>query len=285
MKNKSSIAVIVLVLTGVGTTGSAQVLSENIEGFSVVGKGLVTAKPNLVEIDLEVSAASELTADAIVKYRDAKRRIHDAFTSLKLENIAIEERGLGVEQKGMQNNYYFGGMPPSSRAKTEVQLSRKLVLKCSNIRKMDEDKLLQQIGKFLDVAQDAGAKVGKQNENSRYYYYDYPQNLGLTRFVLDDFDSLQEAAYEKAINDARTRAQRLARLSGVTLGPIVAVREIVVPGDRSPNTNYYPWNQDDENLPKRLETAKFQEIPVRVELMVRFEIQSGPKGKERAEKR
>ena len=30
--------------------------------------------PNLVEIDLEVSASSELTADAIVKYRDAPKR-------------------------------------------------------------------------------------------------------------------------------------------------------------------------------------------------------------------
>ena len=47
--------------------------AENIEGFTVAGKGAVAARPNLLEIDLEVSAASELTADAIVKYRDASR--------------------------------------------------------------------------------------------------------------------------------------------------------------------------------------------------------------------
>ena len=57
------------------------------------------------------------------------------------------------------------------------------------------------------------------------------QNNGLVRFVVDDFDKLQEEAYEKAIADARARAERLARLSKVELGPIVAVREIVVPGD------------------------------------------------------
>ena len=51
------------------------------------------------------------------------------------------------------------------------------------------------------------------------------------RFVLEDFDKVQEEAYEKAIADARSRAERLARLSKVELGPIVAVREIVVPGD------------------------------------------------------
>ena len=57
---------------------------------------------------------------------------------------------------------------------------------------------------------------------------------GLVRFVLEDFDKLQEEAYEKAIADARARAERLARLSKVELGPIVAIREIVVPGDTSP---------------------------------------------------
>ena len=55
---------------------------------------------------------------------------------------------------------------------------------------------------------------------------------GLVRFVLEDFDKLQEEAYEKAIADARRRAERLAGLSNVELGPIVAVREVVVPGDR-----------------------------------------------------
>jgi hypothetical protein len=46
----------------------------------------------------------------------------------------------------------------------------------------------------------------------------------------------------------------------------------VVPGDRSANT-------EDEPARKRLETAKFQEIPVRVELLVRFEVHQKPGGK------
>src|SRR5581483_627799 len=74
---------------------------ENIEGFTVSGKGAVAAKPNRMEIDLLVASASELTADAIVKYRDAKRRLQDAFRDLKLDNVAVEERGLLVDQKGM----------------------------------------------------------------------------------------------------------------------------------------------------------------------------------------
>jgi uncharacterized protein YggE len=285
--NRSKIAVIVLVLTLTGAgraraqfsmgSGSG---SENIEGFTVVGKSSVAAKPNLVEIDLEVTAASELSADAIVKYRDARRRLRDAFTALKLDNVTVEERGLLVDQKGTMNPNYFGGYQPNARTKTEVQLTRKLVVKNANIRAMDEEALLQQIAKLLDVAQDAGGKVGGQGNFNPYYYNPYSMNSrGLVRFVLDDFDKLQEEAYEKAVADARSRAQRLARLSGVELGPIVAVRELAVPGERVQNLNisiYSIANTEDDRPGKRLETSKFQEIPVRVELLVRFQVRPKP---------
>jgi uncharacterized protein len=167
----------------------------------------------------------------------------------------------------MQNPYFFGGMP-NTRAKTEVQLSRKLVVKAIDIRAMGEDTVLQLVGKLLDVAQDSGGRVGGQNDWNPYYYNPWQRNnTGLVRFVLDDFDKLQEETYEKAIADARARALRLARLSRVELGPIVAVRELVVPGDRFVTS-------EDEVSKKRLEVSRFQEIPIRVELLVRFEVHS-----------
>jgi uncharacterized protein YggE len=282
--NKLSIAAIVLSLVVAGAVrparaqffdpmGGLQGPPQNIEGFTVAGKGSVAAKPDLVEIDLEVSASSELTADAIVKYRDAKRRIRDAFAALKLANIGVTERGLSVDQKGMMQNPYFFDFQPNARTKTEVQLARKLVVKAADIRKMDEEAVLQLVGRLLDVAQDAGARVGGQPNFYPYYYrYNQGPTGGLVRFVVEDFDKIQEQAYEQAIADARARAERLARLSKVELGSIVAVREIAVPGDRS-------GNADDEPPRKRLETAKFQEIPVRVELLVRFEVHPKPQVK------
>jgi uncharacterized protein len=283
--NKPSIAAVAITLFILGSAVPARAqffepgmaapaAGGNIEGFTVSGKGYAAAKPDLVEVDTEVSAASELTADAIVKYRDAKRRIRDAFTALKLENIGIEERGLAVDQKGMQQNPYYFDYQPNNRTKTEVQLTRKLVVKASGIRKMDEEGVLQLVGRLLDVAQDAGAKVGPQNNNYPYYYYRWNMNQGggLVRFVLEDFDKVQDEAYDKAIADARARAERLARLSKVELGAIVGVREISVPADRAPNS-------DDEPPKKRLETAKFQEVPVRVELLVRFEVRPQNGGK------
>jgi uncharacterized protein YggE len=282
---RPSLAVFAVTLALLGNVGRARAqfydpggydgaaASPNIAGFTVVGKATVAAKPEFAEIDLEVSAASELTADAIVKYRDAKRRLKDAFSALKLGNITVEERGLLVDQKGMQQNPYYFEPQQNTRAKTEVQLTRKLVVKATDIRKLDEEGVLQLVGRLLDVAQDAGAKVGPQHNNNYYYYryYDQPQS-GLVRFVLEEFDKFQEEAYEKAIAYARSRAERLARLSGVELGPVLAVREISVPSDRAMQ------QQQDEIPRKRLETSRFQEIPVRVELLVRFDIRSKPGG-------
>jgi uncharacterized protein YggE len=243
----------------------------NIEGFTVTGKGGVAAKPNRLEIDLEISASSELTADAIVKYRDAKRRLQEAFTALKLEHVSVEERGLLVDQKGAQFNPYFFDYQPNRKAKVEVQLSRKLVVKCSEIRKLDEEAILQLVAKLLDVAQDAGGKVGgSQNDFNPYFYNRFDtQQSGLVRFILDDFDKLEDEAYAKAMADAEARAQRLAKLSRVKLRSVTAVRETSVPGQQESG-------QEDPMPKKRLESSRFQEIPVKVELVVRYSIDELP---------
>jgi uncharacterized protein YggE len=291
--SKSGISAIALALSFAMAAGSArgQVYygpyyagaggsSPNIEGLTVAGKSTVMARPNVIEIDLSVSASSELSADAIVKYRDARRKLRDAFAALKLGNVALEERGLKVDQKGSSYSPYWFDYNPNQRTKTEVELSRKLVVRGTDIRKLDEDAVLQLVAKLLDVAQDAGGHVGGQQQNDYYSWrWGGGQNNGLVRFVVEDFDKLQEEAYEKAVADARARAERLARLSKVELGPIVAIREVIVPGDTGPN-------QDDENPNrKRLETPKFQEVPVRVELMVRFEVISKPNPKGRSAER
>jgi uncharacterized protein YggE len=255
----------------------------NINGFAVVGKGTAAAKPNRLEIDLEVSASSELSADAIVKYRDAKKRLQDAFSTLKMSNVAIEERGLLVDQKGQAFNPYYMDMPPARKGKVEVQLRRKLVVTVSNIRSLDEEALLQLVAKLLDVAQDAGGKVGGGADFNPYYYRFNQMGGKLVRFILDDYDALQEKAYGEAITDARAKAARLAKLSGVELGRVSGVREILVPGEKpAPGMGlfYYgvPDTETDEDVPrKRLESTRFQEIPVRVELQVRFDLTGSPK--------
>lgn len=252
-------------------------------GFTVKGKGLVKAAPNALEIELQVAAASELTADAIVKYRDARKRLEIAFSALKLENVRVLEQGLLVDQKAAVASPYYYDSPPA-RGKSEVQLSRRLIVRCDRIGGMDEEAVMQLVARLLDVAQDAGGQVGPSPSNNNTYYYDgYPRsNPPLVQFVLDDFQPLEQKAYEQAMNDARTRATRLATISGVTLGPVVSARETVVPGESASSSA-------NDDLPyliarairpadvspmsaRRLVSPRFQEISVPVELVVRFAV-------------
>ncbi len=64
-------------------------------------------------------------------------------------------------------------------------------------------------GKVLSAATSAGAN----------------QLYGL-RFELEDLAPLQAEARKKAVEDARARAERLAQLSGVKLGPAVSIIEV-----------------------------------------------------------
>ena len=121
--NRSDIAVICFSALALAITaspargqiadGSGAFGTQNIDGFAVVGKGTAAAKPNKLEIDLEVSASSELSADAIIKYRDAKKRLQDAFSTLKMSNVAVEEKGLLVDEKGQAFNPYYMDTPPA----------------------------------------------------------------------------------------------------------------------------------------------------------------------------
>jgi uncharacterized protein YggE len=262
--------------SGVALAQAGSTPSPNLEGFTVAGKGSVAAKPNRLEIDLEISASSEMTSDVIVKYRDAKKRIQEAFTALKMANVTVEERALAVDQKGQVFNPYMMDTPPARKGKVEVQLSRKLVVNCTNIRDMDEEAILQLVARLLDVAQDAGAKVGGGGDFNPYSYrWGASNNTALVRFILDDYDPLLEKAYQAAVVDARTRASRLAKLSGLELGAIGGVREVLVPGEKTQNNSspyfYYDMPSTEEESPKKQLTAsKFQEIPIKVELQVRF---------------
>ncbi len=141
--------------------------------------------------------------------------------------------------------------------------------------------MLQLVGRLLDVAQDAGAKVGPQNNMNSYYYYRYGHEprIGLgavrpRRFRQGSGRSLREGDRRRARSGRAAGAAEQGRA-----GPIVAIREVAVPGDK-PAMDDRPHSTADESPQKRLETAKFQDVPVRVELLVRFEVHPSARRRE-----
>ncbi len=251
------------------------------DGITVSGTGEVAARPNLVEIDLQVSGKAELTGDALVKYRDAKQRVLDALAKLKLENMNSSEHGLSISVGGSaeQQQRVINGMMQNA-GKNQVDVSSVVRVRFNNVRDVPPEELIKTIGRLLDAAHDAGIDIGPNAADMmRAYRYGQALTNNLpVRFVLSDLSELREAAYEKAVHDARDRATRLAKLHQVKLGSALSIQETLVSGD-NPTVQqvYQPYQQNStqplvESDGPRIVSSSLAPVPVQVKLMVRFAI-------------
>lgn len=249
------------------------------DGITVYGAGETIAKPDLVEINMRATANAELTADAIVKYRDAKRRILEGFEKLKLEKLKIEELGVSLTNHTAAEAMQMamrGMVDTNSAAKSKVEIASSLQLRVSGIKDQSIEQVMEMVGKLLDAAKDSGAEIGPSAADvNMAWRYGQQANSALVRFVVLDLDALREKAYETAVANARARAVRLAKLNGIRVGDVLSVQEVQISGDDGGYTTT-PWGQvvatqSKINEPK-ITSDTFAEIPFRVKLMVRFGI-------------
>lgn len=272
--------IVALTLVGNAALGWAQFMpnAAATDGISVYGTGEVSARPNLVEIDLHVSGKAELTGDALVKYRDAKKRVIEALEKLKVKNMTTEEYGLSITVgNSLEQQQRFNNGMPQTPGKPQVDVSSTVRAKLTAVRDVPAEDLIKTVGKLMDVAQDSGVSVGPNPaEVMRAMRYNQAvSNASPVRFVLADLAELREKAYEKAVADARSRATRLAKLHHVTLGSALSIQEILVGGDQI-TVNGAQFNQanpsdDEEGLP-RIASTTLAPVPVQVKLLVRFAI-------------
>jgi uncharacterized protein YggE len=232
-------------------------------GISVSGSGEVKAKPNVVEINASVTGDAELAADAIVKYRDARRRAVEALNGLKLEGLKVESGGFSVNQgvdPASAQAMMQGNAAPAAKSRVNVSEQLKLVL--SGLDKVNDEELMDTVLKILDTGRDAGLQIGKGSPRNYYEMQMYmnegggSQKAGLVVFKLKDPESLREKAYKQAMDNVRKNGERLAGLAGVKLGRISSVRDTAAAGA-----------QKDE-----LTSPVYKEISVKVNLAAQYEI-------------
>ncbi len=253
--------------------------ADNSDGITVIGNGEAKSRPTQVEISGLVAGDAELAADAIVKYRDAKKHAVDALNNLKLASLAIESQGFTVNQAMDQNMQMqmMRGMQAGANAKAKVQVAEQLRLVLKDLDKIENEKLMDTLLKVLDTAKDNGLVVGPGLPQN-YYQMQMAMQQGraqsMITFKLPDPKDLRDAAYKDAMDNARNRAQRLADLSGVKLGKIVSIREGVVGGSPNVNVSVDPYGNA-MRAPTEgtdLTSQMFTEIPIKVALTVQFEI-------------
>lgn len=163
--------------------------------ITVVGEGKVKIKPDIAraQIGVEVMKASVKEAS------DANKATLDAvLAALKAQGIAekdIQTSGFSIFAER------YGPEGPLPENQTNYRVS-------NNVSVVIRD--LDKVGATLDAAIEAGAN-----------------NIFGIEFGLDNTDASESEARKGAVADAKAKAEELAELTGVTVGDVVSVSEVI----------------------------------------------------------
>jgi len=168
--------------------------------ITVVGNGQVSLVPDIAEISIgaEVSAGTVAEAKA-----DVDSRIDAILVVLKEMGIAEKDIQTSNYNIYYERDFYFEG--PQSDMPEKAEGSYRV----SNMLRVTV-RDIEMVSEVLDAAVEAGAN----------------QMYGVS-FTVSDEQIWQSEAREKAMADAKSRAEELAGLTSVELGEVLSVSEVL----------------------------------------------------------
>ncbi|MCA9022934.1 MAG: SIMPL domain-containing protein [Planctomycetaceae bacterium] len=207
------------------TMSIPSVAGEN-QGITVMGLGSVEAKPSVVELTGVVIGQGQLAGDAVTKFHGNRRRAETAFKNLKIPGLEVVEEGMSLYSSlnATQMQAMMRGMAVNNTDSQELSVSETLKLRVTGIDKLSSQELLEMIVRIVDSGKDAGVIIGNDTSPSVPGTYNPSKARNtMATFKVTDVDKLKEAAYEQAVKDARTQAEKLAKLTGVKLGKVISI--------------------------------------------------------------
>lgn len=278
-------------------------------GITTMGIGYVNVRPSAVEFRTRIVGASEIAGDALLKYQQYRGEAIESLKKLGLENLTITVGGIATSYAGDYSQemqvWGFGGggmfMPQpagagGTGAKTEVSMSSVLRVRLNDLSKLSEEDAVRTVATVFDQLRDQGMFVVPINSVSadsldaadQEIYQYYGQAAVIATYYVEGAKKIRQQARERAFAGAKENAEELAKLAGVKLGTVRAIREINVDNqsmmparmmfmDDDGNDVLVDNLTDDEDSPEsladRVSSRFFRDVRVRVGLQVRFAIQ------------
>jgi uncharacterized protein YggE len=189
MKHRNSFAVAVAAAAWLAAPALAQVPPPAI---SVSGEATVSVAPDQAQIDAGVSSEAKTAREASEANNAAMGKV-----LLALKGAGIEEKDYQTARLSLQPQYAPNRTGPS--AVTGYRASNRVSIKLRDVTK---------VANVIDTLVGAGA-----NE------------IGGIHFVVSQASKLLDEAREKAVADARRKAEIYAKAAGVTLGEPLGISE------------------------------------------------------------
>lgn len=205
--------------------------SAPVRGITVSGVGRASGAPNVARSTIGVEARAGTAEEATA---EVNARMAQVIAALKQAGVAAADIRTSTLSLNFERNYEQPPRPvelpmptaapavaPAAPGKSKPVAAKPDVAPAPPTVKLPQGfynasnsvevtiRNLDSAGKVLSAATSAGAN----------------QVYGL-RFELEDLTALQAEARKKAVEDARSRAERLAQLSGTKLGPAISIVEV-----------------------------------------------------------
>lgn len=161
--------------------------------INISGEGKVSSVPDIATIDLGVTSEAKTVKQA---QDDNTKKMNDIVKAIK--DMGVAEKDIQTTNYNIYPKYSYS----QTRGTSEIvgyTVSQSVALK---IRELDK------VGSIL-------AKAGELGANQ----------VGGVQFTIDEPDSLKSDARQKAIKDAKDKANTLAKELGVSLGRVVSFSE------------------------------------------------------------
>jgi hypothetical protein len=177
------------------------------------GIGSVYAKPDLVLTSFSVITEAETVEETMTPNAEKMNEIINAIKEQGVEQNDIKTTDFNIYPRyeyPKSSTYYY----ESERMLVGYEMTQTVEVKIRDLTK---------VGEIIQSATDAGAN-----------------QVGSLQFTIDDQDSLKAEAREKAIQNAKDKAQELASQLGIKLGKIISFSE-------SNYTPYYSYDAKNES--------------------------------------
>jgi uncharacterized protein YggE len=194
------LAVLAVQLTGVSlaraAASTASTVQESSREITVTGTGTASAQPDIAQVSIGVQVTSPTVAQAT-----QKDQAQMASVIAKLKELGVTANDIQTSDYSIfpQRNFQNG----SSGQVTGYQVSNTAQVTIRDLSK---------VSTILDQVTQAGAN-----------------NVFGVTFSVENPAQLQSEAIDKAVADAQARASELAKASGVQLGEIVSISQVVAP--------------------------------------------------------
>ena len=164
------------------------------QGIVVSGTGVASGEPDLALINLGVQVLSPSVGEALDTANGSLESILGVLADHNVDEKDTQTRYFNINT---QYDYSSDGAPTV----TGYQVTNELSVKVRNLDSLGE--------LITDVVETGGD----------------PVRVNGTNFAIEDTAALEDEALALAVEDAKARAERMAELSGVELGDLVAVSQ------------------------------------------------------------